>query len=120
MEIIDLTMPLDERTPVFPGDPPFKSVATTTVAVEGYEEHRLSLGSHTGTHVDAPSHMISGGKTLSELPLTQLVGEAVVLDVRGQHSIDVPLGNVHPDDIVFFLTGHSERAFIPDYLVTST
>jgi arylformamidase len=45
------------------------------------------MGSHTGTHVDAPAHFVEGGKTLSEIPLEVFVGPATVFEIRGARSI---------------------------------
>ncbi len=41
------------------------------------------MGSHTGTHVDAPSHTVAGGRTMADVHLDELVGEALVLHVTG-------------------------------------
>lgn len=65
--------------PIYPGDPevsitPALSVAHDTVAVT-----HLALGSHSGTHLDAPSHSVEGGRTVDEIPLELLQGEAFIL-----------------------------------------
>ncbi|CCM02961.1 uncharacterized protein FIBRA_05076 [Fibroporia radiculosa] len=44
----------------------------------------LSLGSHTGTHIDAPSHFVASGKCVDEVPLRQFIGPALVIDVSGK------------------------------------
>ena len=49
--------------------------------LENRETRKLVLGTHTGTHIDAPRHFIPGGDTVDQIPLEQLVGEASVLDV---------------------------------------
>jgi len=48
----------------------------------------LHLGSHIGTHVDAPSHFIPGGKPLDQLPLQHFCGDAIVLDLQSRPFID--------------------------------
>jgi kynurenine formamidase len=49
---------------------------------DGYRVSHLHLGSHSGTHVDAPSHVVEDGATVDQLPLHLLMGPAVVVDVR--------------------------------------
>lgn len=88
-KLYDLTHPLNSKTQVYPGDPPYTAQRLTTITTNGYEIHNLSLCSHTGTHVDAPSHFISGGLTIDQIPLTQLVGPAVLVDVSKS-------GNIQP------------------------
>jgi kynurenine formamidase len=115
MRAIDLTMQIDERTPVFPGDHPPEFAQAATIEKDGASVTRLSFSSHFGTHIDAPSHMISGAKTLTDFPIGTFVGEAIVLDVRGQRAIDHELAGVKQWDIVFFCTGHTRKAHEPGF-----
>ena len=113
--IIDLTMPIDDRTPTFPGEPPHVIEQVATIERNGWSVKRLSMNSHFSTHIDAPSHMIDGGKTLSDYPLEKFIGEAVVIDVREQKEIEADLSYVRKGDIMFFLTGHSRKAYDGKY-----
>ncbi|GAA2176762.1 cyclase family protein [Leucobacter tardus] len=79
MRLIDLTQPITSGMPVYPGDPAVTISSALTVEADGVAVTRLDLGSHTGTHIDAPAHSISGGSTVDELPLTLLIGQAAVL-----------------------------------------
>jgi kynurenine formamidase len=109
METVDLTMPLDEGTPTYPDDPDTEVKDTATVDDDGYAVKRLAFGSHVGTHIDAPAHMIEGGRTLDDYPPESFVGEAVVVDVRGQEVIQTDLSCLAEDtEILLFRTGHSE------------
>ncbi|KAL1744834.1 hypothetical protein HDZ31DRAFT_82383 [Schizophyllum fasciatum] len=78
-QIIDLSHPLNASMQIYPGDPPFRCRPICTVEADGCSISALSLGSHTGTHLDAPAHFIVGGATVSDLPISQLVGAALVL-----------------------------------------
>lgn len=49
--------------------------------IENRETRKVIMGTHTGTHIDAPRHFIPNGKTVEDIPLSQLVGPAVVLDL---------------------------------------
>ena len=114
MKIIDLTMPIDEKTPNFPGDPILK-IKRHTVKEHICGKIFLEIQSHISTHIDAPSHMIENGRTLSDFPITKFAGNAIVIDVRGQKSIEPNLSDVKEGDIVFFLTSHSDKAYESDY-----
>ncbi|KAF7304705.1 hypothetical protein MKEN_01184600 [Mycena kentingensis (nom. inval.)] len=84
-EIIDLTHTLRASIPIYPGDPYFSCLPCTSIAGDGYAISRLALGSHSGTHIDAPAHFIQGGRTVDELRLEgELVGKAVVANVESE------------------------------------
>ena len=78
---IDISWPLDAQVLAYPGDPPFSLSPVTSVDTHGYSTQVLTMGSHAGTHVDAPAHFLEGGMTVEEIPLEILCGEALVLDV---------------------------------------
>ncbi len=82
MARIDLSMPLDEGTPAFPGDPVFRSRRVRSLEKDGgYNLSILELGSHTGTHVDPPLHFVADGLPVDRLDLGQLNGPCQVLSV---------------------------------------
>ncbi|HOW14790.1 cyclase family protein [Methanosarcina sp.] len=78
--IIDITIPISPSTPIFPGDPEPSIESVCTIEKDGCAVSRLSFGSHTGTHVDAPSHVLKNGLLVDSLNLENLLGRAVVLD----------------------------------------
>lgn len=73
--IIDLSVPINEQTPVYPGDPAVKIAPAGNLERDGYCDHLISLGTHVGTHIDAPAHMVAGGKTLNQIPLDHFIGK---------------------------------------------
>jgi kynurenine formamidase len=79
--IIDLTQPLNTSTPIYPGDPLYTCKPHATHARDGYSVHALALGTHTGTHIDAPSHFLPDGAPLESVPLSTFVGHALVVDL---------------------------------------
>jgi arylformamidase len=88
-KIIDVTVPLSADLPTFPGDPPFRMESTHRLQDgEAYNVAQLTLGSHTGTHVDAPFHFLAGGATVDDLPLEILLGKARVVDLGGRDAVD--------------------------------
>ncbi len=93
--ITDLTMTLEEGMQTFWGYwHPFVEITQLgRLGIEGRETRKLVLGTHTGTHIDAPRHFIPGGETVENIPLDQLVGPATVLDLSGTRDfaeIDAP------------------------------
>lgn len=80
MEIIDISIKLDENTPVYAGDPRFQREVWRSVDRDTYMLSKLRMGTHTGTHVDAPSHYYDEAKSVYELPLRKFVGDCMVLE----------------------------------------
>ncbi|KAF9012662.1 putative cyclase [Cyathus striatus] len=78
---VDLTHSLDMHVPTYPGDPPFNASEVLSIPKDGYSIHMISMGSQTGTHIDAPSHFIENGKTVDQIPLSDLVGPALAVDL---------------------------------------
>jgi arylformamidase len=88
MTVYDVTVPLRPEMPVHPGEPgpellPLKEISRGDSA----NVTALSLGSHTGTHVDAPHHFLDGRSTVEAMPLEALVGPALVLEHEEQRNI---------------------------------
>jgi arylformamidase len=81
-KLIDISIPISSDMPVWPGDPPVQVRPAKRVAAgDASNVSVLVLGSHTGTHVDPPSHFIEGGKSVDRLDPTIFVGPAWVLDL---------------------------------------
>lgn len=81
--LVDLSHPIRDGMPVYPGDPEVSIGPALTVDADGVDVARIRMGSHTGTHIDAPSHTVRGGRTMADVGLDELVGEAIVLRVPG-------------------------------------
>lgn len=79
----DLSLPVSPGMTVYPGDPEVRCTSALDLATDGVAVTDISLGSHTGTHLDAPAHRIPGGRTTGELGLDELVGEALVVHLAG-------------------------------------
>jgi arylformamidase len=79
--IYDASLPILSGGLVFPGDPRIRISAHRSIARgDPANVSVLRLGSHTGTHVDAPKHFVPDGGSADTIPLERLVGPAVVLD----------------------------------------
>jgi arylformamidase len=84
VRVVDLTHPVTTGMPVYPGDPAVTVSPALDLAAHGCAVTALRLGSHSGTHVDAPSHAVPGGATLDQLDLALFTGPALVVDARGR------------------------------------
>ena len=121
--VVDLSVPLDGDTPVYPGDPPVRLRPTATVERDGYNLLAVHMGSQSGTHCDAPYHFDPAGARIDELDLRLFAGPGVVVDVRGlagRTSIgpaDVApyLERMTPGAIVVLHTGWSAHLRTPRY-----
>jgi len=114
MAVIDLSHFLEADMPVYPGTelPVFEERAS--LEADGYREKKIALCSHTGTHMDAPSHILAGAKTLDQLPVETFCGNAFLLNFSraGKAHVDLQDLRPHADAIrehafVVFHTGWS-------------
>ncbi len=116
MKLIDLSVKLNEATPVYPGDPATKIEPAGVLEKDGYADHYISMGTHVGTHIDAPAHMISGGLTLDKLHIEQFVGPGKYIAVANSFVLEtVKQANLQAGDIVLFHTGMSDKYYDPVY-----
>lgn len=81
MSIQDISVTLSESLPAFPGDPAI-GLEGTSEAANPFHLTRLHLGSHSGTHIDAPAHLLKDGSTVDTISLSTLIGPCRVLDLR--------------------------------------
>jgi arylformamidase len=93
MTIIDVSIPIKTAMTVYRGNPVVRIRAAMTLRKDGVNLSELCLGSHTGTHVDAPAHFIQGGRGIDRLPLQRFIGPAWVADLRAVH------GGIGADDL---------------------
>lgn len=84
MKVIDLSESIFTGMEVYPGDPEVEVKQIHGIEREGWRLRTLFLGSHTGTHVDAFSHMDESGQALDEIPLERFFGKARVVVVEGE------------------------------------
>ena len=87
--IIDVTVPLSAEVPTFPGDPPFQMDFVSRIASgDPYNVARIAMGTHSGTHVDAPYHFLADGDTADQLPLEILMGKARVVELPARDKVE--------------------------------
>ena len=81
-KVVDLSLVVNAATQVYPGDPAPRFSPHSTIERDGFNLLSVSMGSQTGTHVDAPYHFDEKAKKLDEIPLERFVGAGVVVDAR--------------------------------------
>lgn len=86
VEVVDLTYELYSGMSVYPGDPKVRVETFVGIKDKGYKVSKLSLGTHTSTHVDAQAHMVAGGKTLSDYDANRFIGKALLVTKKEELS----------------------------------
>jgi len=122
MHVVDLTQFIASDMPVYPGTEPPSITNATSIAVEGFAEKLLTMYSHTGTHMDAPGHMLPGGWTLDQFPADTFVGTGLVIDLSlrspgpiATRELETHAGRIERSDFVLFHTGWSLRWGAQEY-----
>jgi arylformamidase len=122
-EAVDLTQELVNGMPIYAGNPVPSFSRFKTLEKDKVNLTSLTLGSHTGTHLDAPRHFIERGMPIDEIAPRRLIGEAFVADLSfkpigsgiTRSDLESKLeGIVKEDDIVLCYTGCSDRWGEPD------
>jgi arylformamidase len=81
-KIIDISLLIEEGMTTYPSlwHPYVEITQLGRFWVEKRESRKIVLGTHTGTHIDAPRHFVEGGKTVENIPLDILVGPSLIID----------------------------------------
>jgi arylformamidase len=88
MKIYDISLPISQDLPVWPGDPPIELTRQASISAgSDANVSRLACGVHMGTHVDAPLHFVDGAESVDQFNLSTLIGRVHVVDLRGETAI---------------------------------
>lgn len=122
MKIKDLTQMISSNMPVYPGTEPPVITIPCTLEKDGFIEKRISLYSHTGTHMDSPAHILKDGITLDQMPVEYFYGTARVVDVSKAPGPQIDIDNIRRSDygdidFVLFYTGWCHKWGKPDYFL---
>lgn len=118
--IVDLTHTLKDNITVYPGTPLPAFTALSTIEKDGFAEKSMVLTTHTGTHIDAPSHILPGSKSLDRFPMEKFMGKGIVLDCTQLSSISLDFvqskeAQIMGTDFIIFYTGWQEKWNMPQY-----
>lgn len=118
--LVDLTHVIELEMSVFPGDPVPQAETLATCEKDGYRLTKLTVGSHCGTHADAPAHVFPDGRTLDQFSAEFFMGSATVVDCRDVSVITMDTLQEAPyltkADFLFFMTGWSKYWGTPQYV----
>jgi arylformamidase len=110
-KLLDVSAPLRQGLPTYPNNPEFELQPLKRIADGGSSNvSRLVLGTHTGTHVDAPRHFFDDGVSVDELALNLLIGRARVVEINKRGPItagDLAAAGLREDLRVLFRTPNS-------------
>lgn len=79
-KVIDISIGISPDIPIYPGDPKPEIKTISSIETHGAKVSSISFGSHTGTHIDAPSHIFKDGETVDRIQLGSLFGKALMLN----------------------------------------
>ena len=117
MKILDLTLGISTDIKVFPGSPQPTFIKWSRFDIHGYDSEVMFLSTHTGTHIDAPSHFISGMATIDKIEINRFIcNNAILLKIEKDYnqavsrddiiaSEDNDVGEIKEKDTIVFFTG---------------
>jgi len=114
MDIIDITRKIREGMPVYPGNPEPEIEKYREIPEDSTTESEISMGSHTGTHVDAPQHVFEDGETVDQMDLEKFYGKCQVLDLTSagrEINREILQQKNITEDIILLKTENSEKNF---------
>jgi kynurenine formamidase len=105
LRVVDLTQPLQPDVVMWPGVPGPTFETLVTVVPDGFYSRRMTVAEHTGTHFDAPAHMVEGAALLHQVDPATLIRPVVVIDISARIAGD-PDGILTLDDVTAFEAAH--------------
>ena len=118
---VDVSVRLRSGMVHWPDDPPVRIELTSDIERGDVANvSRIDMGSHTGTHMDAPLHFVRGGKGLDEMPLDATIGRARVIEIHDPESVkpnELRLHGISRGERILFKTQNSARAWQKDAFV---
>ncbi len=130
MGIFDLSHTVSPNMPVYPGTEQPIFITGCSIDEIGFLEKKITMYSHTGTHVDAPAHLIKGAKTLDMLAIEHFHGSALLLNFENYNSKTIDVSSlesyrkeIEKIDFLLIHTGWSkywgDEKYFSDYAVLS-
>lgn len=122
---MDVSVPIHTGMVHFPDNPPIEVDRISDVEKGDLcSISRLTMGTHTGTHIDAPIHFLPGGTGAEEVPLENLIGPGRVIEIKDPDAIkaeELRHHNLGVGERLLFKTSNSERCwktskFVPDFV----
>lgn len=119
-KLIDLSHNIVNTMPVHPYDDSVKLYQNKFLETDKYNNFRLEIGMHSGTHIDTPMHLTNKQIFINKIPLDSFIGKGCLLDVRNENVItykDEYSEMVSENDIVLLCTNHSDKYGTEEYYI---
>ncbi|HXV45838.1 MAG TPA: cyclase family protein [Nitrososphaera sp.] len=121
MRVVDLTMRITPSIKVFPGSPQPSFIPWSRFESHGYDSEAMFMSTHTGTHLDAPSHFAPGLASIDAISPGRLVCNAVMIRARKHANQlvereDLAGGQIRKGDAVVIATGWEKQAGSSKYM----
>jgi kynurenine formamidase len=107
---IDLSHPIIDSMPVYPGDEPSRLERINTFVKDGFDNFRFTSSLHIGSHIDGPMHMTDSAWSIDKLPLERFIGAGCFINAVGRSVVSCTTefkSAVIPESIVLVHTGFS-------------
>ncbi|MGB9938082.1 MAG: cyclase family protein [Methanobacterium sp.] len=115
MKIIDISLEIKEDMIVYPKNPEPKIEQYAFINEDGSNESKITIGSHTGTHIDAPLHKKDNGESLGKVSLQTFYGKCKVLNLldagKEIHKEDLAKYEINEDDFILLKTENSLKQY---------
>ena len=113
-KIIDLSHILNDAISVYPGTVGPKFETLSTVEKDGFNELKMTLVLHSGTHIDAPYHVLKNAKSIDQITIDKFIGKAIVIRSDKQKEINLKYlrtfeAKISQIDFILFYTGWQHK-----------
>lgn len=119
MKIYDISWPISPKTTEYKNKDSIFFAQLKDFELDNVRESKICMSTHTGTHVDAPTHFLKTGQTIDQIRLDRLIGRAVVIDctkVREKITVaDLQKHEIKENDIVLLKTANSAQSITADF-----
>ena len=121
-KFFDLSRAIEHGQAVYPGDEETELIRSRHLAKDGFNNHRLRISMHSGTHIDGPMHLTQSDLYVDQIEINRLIGKGVLIDVRGETEIAMKSqyeDAISEDSIVLFWTGRDSLFGSEDYFLNN-
>lgn len=109
---------------VFPGSPQPSFIEWSKFEIHGYSSEVMFLSTHTGTHIDAPSHFIPDSRTIDKIKVSRFASRSILIKIPKKADQQITLNEIinckiHANDTVVFATGWEKRFKNDNYMMNN-
>ena len=97
--ILDLTREISTDTKVFPGSPLPKFITWNKMEIHNYHSEVVFMSTHTGTHMDAPSHFVTGVSSIDQIPVNRFISRAILVKISKTSDELITAGEIEASKI---------------------